>query len=128
MHPNADSAAALRKPSKELVAAAAVPVVLSILAAGDSYGYAIGQRGRELSNGDMDWAEGMLYPILHRLEQRGLIAAYWGEAETGRKRKYYRLLPAGREELQIQRAQWQRIHRILSDLEPKENGYVRPGP
>lgn len=133
MHHTADpTATASRKPSKELVAAAAVPLLLSILAAGDSYGYAIGQRGRELTDGEMDWAEGMLYPILHRLEQRGLIASYWGTAENGRKRRYYRLLPAGREELEIQRAHWQRFHRMLNELEPglgpKESGHDRPRP
>jgi DNA-binding PadR family transcriptional regulator len=70
----------------------------------------------------------MLYPILHRLEQRGLIESYWGEAESGRKRRYYRLLPAGSEELQVQRSHWQRFHRIVTDLEKEENGHVPPGP
>jgi hypothetical protein len=54
--------------SKDLVAASSIPLILSILQRGDSYGYAIIQQVRELSDGEMQWADGMLYPILHRLE------------------------------------------------------------
>lgn len=103
--------------SKDFVAASAIPMILSILARGESYGYAIGQQARELSAGEMEWADGMLYPILHRLEKRGLIEATWGEAESGRQRKYYRLRAAGREELTILRAHWHRIDGILRRLE-----------
>jgi PadR family transcriptional regulator PadR len=103
--------------SKDFVAASAIPMILSILARGDSYGYAIGQQARELSAGEMDWEDGMLYPILHRLETRGLIEAYWGAADTGRKRKYYRLRASGREQLTILRAHWHRIDGMLRRLE-----------
>ena len=58
--------------SKDLVAASATPLILSILAEGDSYGYAIIKRVRELSGGQMEWTDGMLYPVLHRLEKQGL--------------------------------------------------------
>jgi DNA-binding PadR family transcriptional regulator len=122
MHEISDS----RRPSKEFVAASSVPMILSLLACGDSYGYALGQRARELSDGELEWADGMLYPILHRLEQRQLIESYWGVAETGRKRKYYRLRPAGREELTVLRAYWQRIDHILHEL-AEEATDVRPG-
>ena len=103
--------------SKDFVAASAIPMILSILGRGDSYGYAIGQQARELSAGEMEWEDGMLYPILHRLEKRGLVEAYWGSAETGRKRKYYRLCAAGREELAVLRAHWHKIAGILRRLE-----------
>jgi PadR family transcriptional regulator PadR len=102
--------------SKDFVAASAVPIILSILCHGDSYGYAIGQQAGKLSAGEMEWADGMLYPILHRLEKRGLIEAYWGAAESGRKRKYYRLRPTGRKELAILRVHWHRIDAMLQRL------------
>jgi PadR family transcriptional regulator, regulatory protein PadR len=55
--------------NKDLVAASSTPLVLAILAEGDSYGYAILQRVRELSGGELEWTDGMLYPVLHRLER-----------------------------------------------------------
>src|SRR5947199_10404826 len=60
---------------KDLVAASATPLVLAILAEGDSYGYAIIKRVTELSGGHLQWTDGMLYPVLHRLERHGLVAA-----------------------------------------------------
>jgi DNA-binding PadR family transcriptional regulator len=104
-------------PSRDLVAASAVPLILSILQQGDSYGYAIIQRVRELSGGEMEWADGMLYPILHRLERRRLVKAYWGVADNGRKRKYYRLDRAGSAELETQRQHWRKLHTMLQQLE-----------
>ncbi len=103
--------------SKDLVAASAVPLILSILQQGDSYGYAIIQKVKELSGGEMEWADGMLYPILHRLEKRRQIEAYWGTAESGRKRKYYRLDRAGLTELEMQRRQWNKLYAMLQQLE-----------
>ena len=70
--------------SKDLVAASATPLVLAILAEGDSYGYAIIKRVAELSGGHLQWTDGMLYPVLHRLERQGLVAAKWSASETGR--------------------------------------------
>jgi DNA-binding PadR family transcriptional regulator len=71
---------------KDLVAASATPLVLAILAEGDNYGYAILKRVTELSGGRLQWTDGMLYPVLHRLERQGLAAARWGTAESGRRR------------------------------------------
>jgi PadR family transcriptional regulator PadR len=76
---------------KDLVAASSTPLVLAILSEGDSYGYAIIKRVKELSDGHLLWTDGMLYPVLHRLERQGLVASKWGESESGRRRKYYRL-------------------------------------
>ncbi|MFK7958127.1 MAG: PadR family transcriptional regulator [Lysobacterales bacterium] len=98
---------------KDLVAASATPLVLSILAQGDSYGYAIIQQVKTLSDGELEWADGMLYPILHRLEKRALIEAYWGRSQAGRRRKYYRLLDAGGNELVDLRDQWESMNRLL---------------
>ena len=61
--------------------------MLSILTGGESYGYAIVQRVKELSGGKIEWTDGMLYPVLHWLEDRGLVTGHWEESETGRKRK-----------------------------------------
>ena len=98
---------------KDLVAASATPLVLSILSEGESYGYAIIKRVDELSGGELQWTDGMLYPVLHRLERNGYVEASWGESETGRRRKYYRLTERGSEELASQREQWQVVHAAL---------------
>ena len=92
---------------KDLVAASAIPLILSILSEGDSYGYAIIKRVAELSGGELQWTDGMLYPVLHRLERNGFVKAVWGQSESGRQRKYYRLTDSGEEELANQRRQWQ---------------------
>lgn len=101
------------KIAKDLVAASTVPLVLSILAEGESYGYAIIQRVRELSEGEMEWTDGMLYPVLHWLEENDYVQAKWREAETGRKRKYYSLKTGGRKYLVDQKAQWLTVHETL---------------
>jgi PadR family transcriptional regulator PadR len=99
---------------KDLVAASATPLVLSILRKGPSYGYAIIQDVRSLSGGELEWSEGMLYPVLHRMEDNGLIESYEEVAETGRKRRYYRLLPEGRRTLVAQQREWMVVHGALS--------------
>ena len=101
---------------KDLVAAAATPLVLAILAEGDSYGYAILKRVRELSGGELNWTDGMLYPVLHRLERAGLVEAKWDHAESGRRRKYYRVTPAGREQLAEERRQWRAVDEALEKI------------
>lgn len=98
---------------KDLVAASATPLVLAILSEGDSYGYAIIKRVGEVSGGELRWTDGMVYPLLHRLERRGLVEAVWGQSETGRRRKYYRLTRAGAEQLARQRRQWQLVDTAL---------------
>jgi len=98
---------------KDLVAASATPLVLAILTDGESYGYAIIKRVSELSGGELQWTDGMLYPLLHRLERNGLVEAVWGQSETGRRRKYYRLTPAGSEQLERQRRQWQVVDQTM---------------
>lgn len=99
--------------NKDLVAASSTPLVLAILAEGDSYGYAILQRVRDLSGGELEWTDGMLYPVLHRLERSGLIESRWEKAETGRKRKYYRVTKTGRDQLADERRQWRTVDETL---------------
>jgi DNA-binding PadR family transcriptional regulator len=102
--------------SKELVAASTVPLVLSVLTEGENYGYALIQRVRELSAGRVEWTEGMLYPVLHWMEKEQLIESEWREADTGRKRKYYRICKKGRNALRQEREQWMSIHETLAKL------------
>ncbi|HET9679173.1 MAG TPA: PadR family transcriptional regulator [Gammaproteobacteria bacterium] len=102
--------------NKDLIAASSTPIVLAILTEGDSYGYAILKRVRELSVGHMAWTDGMLYPVLHRLERLGHIEARWERAETGRRRKYYRITPGGRVQLGEERKQWQAVDAALRDI------------
>ena len=102
--------------NKDLVAASSTPLVLSILAEGDSYGYAILKRVRELSGGELEWTDGMLYPVLHRLERSGLVESRWEKAESGRRRKYYRVTEAGREQLADERRQWRTVDQTLRQI------------
>ena len=102
--------------SKELVAASTVPLVLSVLGQGESYGYALIQRVRDLSGGKIEWTEGMLYPVLHWMEREKMIESEWRTAETGRKRKYYRIRREGRMALKKEQQQWITVHTTLAEL------------
>ena len=104
------------KLQKELVAASSVPLVLSILTEGESYGYAIIQRVKELSGGKIEWTDGMLYPVLHWLEDEGLVTSHWEDSDTGRKRKYYNLKSQGRKALRQQQEQWALVNSVLNQL------------
>lgn len=102
--------------NKDLVAASSTPLVLAILAEGDSYGYAILKRVRDLSGGELEWTDGMLYPVLHRLERSGMIESRWENADSGRRRKYYRVTAAGREQLTDERRQWRTVDEALEKI------------
>ncbi len=102
--------------NKDLVAASSTALVLAILAEGDSYGYAILKRVRDLSGGELEWTDGMLYPVLHRLERSALVEARWAKAESGRQRKYYRITDAGRGQLADERRQWQTVDKTLGKI------------
>ncbi|MEO7124024.1 MAG: helix-turn-helix transcriptional regulator [Lacisediminihabitans sp.] len=101
---------------KDLVAAMATPLVLAILAEGASYGYAILKRVRELSGGDVEWTDGMLYPLLHRLERLGYVSTEWGVSPEGRRRRNYEITEAGVAQLAEQRKQWATANRTLGGL------------
>ncbi|WP_420462635.1 PadR family transcriptional regulator [Candidatus Palauibacter sp.] len=98
---------------KELVAASSRPMVLSILAGGDQYGYEIIKQVKRLSGGDLEWSPGMLYPLLHRLERDGLVAGYWELTDEGRRRKYYRLTARGQRQMSTDRESWRAVHEAL---------------
>jgi DNA-binding PadR family transcriptional regulator len=102
--------------SKDLVAASATPLILAILAEGESYGYAILKRVSELSGGHLQWTDGMLYPVLHRLERLGYIRATQKSSETGRIRRYYSITKSGRAQLESHRRQWQAVDAALREI------------
>ncbi len=113
--------------TKDLVAASATPLVLGILAENESYGYAILKRVSELSGGQLQWKDGMLYPLLHRLERLGHVKASWGASETGRRRKYYHITRHGREALAAQRRQWEVVDDALRAIWHEMSSAMRPG-
>ena len=102
--------------SRPLVAASLKPFVLSILAEGESYGYEIIQRVHALTDGQVQWTTGTLYPLLHSLENGGLLEATWREAKAGPRRKYYRLTAKGKKALIAERRQWMDVHAALTKL------------
>jgi len=101
---------------KDLVAASATPLVLAILSEGESYGYAILKRVRELSGGELEWTDGMLYPLLHRLHRFGYVTTDWRTPPEGRRRKYYAITEGGRAALAEQQRQWAAVTRALNDV------------
>jgi PadR family transcriptional regulator, regulatory protein PadR len=104
------------KVSKELVGASAAKIILSVLAQGDNYGYEILQKVKELSEGQIKWNEGSIYPVLKKMETGGLIKSYWKMEQNERPRKYYNLLEAGKAELESKKEEWNMIHSMLTRL------------
>jgi PadR family transcriptional regulator, regulatory protein PadR len=84
-------------------------VILQVVAAGPIHGYALAQRIRLISRDFLQIQQGSLYPALHRLENRGCLAAEWNATETGRDAKFYRLTPSGRAQLRKETAAWARL-------------------
>lgn len=100
--------------SKALMAASTKPIILTILRSGEDYGYNIIQRVKEMSGGSLEWSDGMLYPVLQRLEKENLISSRWIISDGGRLRKYYQLTDAGKKELAAEMAQWQSMIKALN--------------
>jgi DNA-binding PadR family transcriptional regulator len=105
--------------SKELVAASSKPILLSIIAKGETYGYEIIQKVRVLSGERLQWTDGMLYPVLHRLERTGLISSRWGASEAGRRRKYYGITSEGRKVLARELEHWMAVDATVSLLQER---------
>ncbi|WKY48214.1 PadR family transcriptional regulator [Eubacteriaceae bacterium ES3] len=103
--------------SKDLMAASAIPLILSILKKQDSYGYQMIKEVKDLSGNNLEWSEGMLYPVLHRLEEKELIKSYWEKQAGKRRRKYYQITKKGLEELEEQNKQWEVIRQALKKTE-----------
>ena len=105
---------------KELVAASTEPLILSLLAKGESYGYALIQEVKRLSGDRIEWTDGMLYPVLHRMEDNGWIKSRWVEIENGRKRKYYSIKKDGQRALKEKREHWAVISSVLNGLSKEQ--------
>ena len=88
-------------------------LILKVVEVGPVHGYAIAQRLEQVSRGVIQVPEGSLYPALHRLENRGLLAADWKETETGREAKFYRLTRKGRKQLETEARNWERISGVI---------------
>ena len=102
--------------SKSLVAASSKPLILGILQEGTSYGYKIIQRVKEISNGQIEWSDGMLYPVLHRLEKEKLIASKWMQSDEGRHRKYYAITKSGKAALHTEQQHWLNMNAVMQNL------------
>jgi PadR family transcriptional regulator PadR len=114
--------------AKDLVAASTTPLVLGILAEGESYGYAILKQVGDLSGGRLEWTDGLLYPLLHRLERLGHVESVWRQADGGRRRKYYRITEQGRGELDEQHRQWTTVVDALQGIWDKAQALPAPRP
>jgi PadR family transcriptional regulator PadR len=97
------------KPKSDLPQGTLDLLILKAVAADPLHGYAIAQRLEQVSRGVVQVPEGSLYPALHRLENRGLLAADWKKTETGRDAKFYRLTRKGRKQLELDAASWRRL-------------------
>jgi DNA-binding PadR family transcriptional regulator len=104
------------KLSKELIGASTIPIILSILSKQESYGYEIIQKVKAISDGIIEYGDGTLYPVLHKLEKKELIESYWKIGESGRKRKYYKISSTGKEELLAEKEHWTIMNQIISKL------------
>lgn len=102
--------------SKELIGASANPIILSILKNGDSYGYEIVQKVKEITEGKVTWKEASIYPVLKRLEENGMIKSYWKVNKGERPRKYYTLLADGEKQLEYNRQEWQIMNGVFQNL------------
>ena len=101
---------------KDLVAASATPLILSVLLGGESYGYEIIRQVRVLSDNQLGWSEGMIYPALRRLEEKGMLRSRWVESEAGPRRKYYSITRRGKTALAEEKDAWMTIHSTLQAL------------
>ena len=84
-------------------------LILRTLVYGPSHGHAIAKHIRSVSENVLQIETGSLYPALHRLEGRGWIAAEWKKSDKGKRARYYRLTPAGREQLVVQQSRWDQL-------------------
>ena len=102
--------------SKNLTAASTKPIILGILKQGSSYGYLIIKKIKELSGGKMLYSDGMLYPVLHRLEKEGLIQSGWKMEQNAKPRKYYEITESGKKALIAEKEQWNQVNTVLQAI------------
>lgn len=101
--------------SKDLIAASSRPLILSLLSKKESYGYEIIKNIQELSNSNIIWKDGTLYPVLKKLCENGLVESEW-KVVDGRKRKYYKITALGLEALENEKSQWKIVNSTLNNI------------
>jgi DNA-binding PadR family transcriptional regulator len=101
--------------SKDLIAASSRPLILSLLSKNESYGYEIIKNIQNLSNSEIIWKDGMLYPVLKKLCENGLVESEWKIVDC-RKRKYYKITILGLESLEAEKSQWQIVNTTLNNI------------
>jgi transcriptional regulator len=101
-------------PKSELLQGTLDLLILKTLRAESRHGYAIAQRIQRHSDDVLVVEEGSLYPALYRMEEKGWIVAEWGKSENNRRAKFYSLTRAGRKQLEVETALWQRICRAIT--------------
>jgi PadR family transcriptional regulator, regulatory protein PadR len=89
-------------------------LILKVVALGSIHGYGISQRIQQITKDVLQVQQGSLYPALHRLEKRGWIEADWGESDSGRQAKFYRLSAVGRKQLAAEEASWNRLSEAVA--------------
>lgn len=89
-------------------------LILRVVALGPVHGYAIAQRIQQVSKEALQIQQGSLYPALHRLENKNLLAAEWGPTETGRDAKFYRLTAKGKIQLKTETESWARLTEVVA--------------
>lgn len=102
--------------SKTLMAASTRPIILAILSRKEDYGYSIIQKVKDISGGSLEWTDGMLYPVLQRMEMDHLISSQWKLSGENRPRRYYVITERGRKELASELASWRNVWRAITRL------------
>ncbi|RYZ91796.1 MAG: PadR family transcriptional regulator [Sphingobacteriaceae bacterium] len=102
--------------SKELLAATSIPLILSVLKRGESYGYELIKEVKEASGGTLQFSDGTLYPILRKLEERELITSEWRIADNEKRRRYYNITDKGKTQLKQEKKNWEFLNGLLSTL------------
>ena len=111
--------------NRELIAASTTPMILAILCKENCYGYALIKKVRELSGSRISWSDGMLYPVLRRMKSQGLVSSYWQVADTGRRRRYYKIETGGWRELDRWRDQWNLVGDVLGRLWDRNSSFIK---
>jgi PadR family transcriptional regulator, regulatory protein PadR len=106
----------MKSPKSDLPQGTLDMVILQVVASGPIHGYALAQRIQQISRDVLQVQQGSLYPALHRLENRGLLAAAWKASETGRDAKFYRLTTKGRAQLRTETANWARLAEAIARI------------
>ncbi len=106
----------MQRISKDLVGASVSTVILSVLNQGDSYGYEMIQKVKEFTNGEVEWHEVGIYPVLKKLENEGMIRSYWKMLEGERPRKYYTIQEPGKQQLEDNKYEWSLVEKLYKKL------------